>query len=269
MAALKRRQQELQDQRELDRAYDAAMRAGQAALQATDLRKARIQFGIAKGLKSDQRAPREKLGEAERCEAKLLTHATPGSEAAISKADALLRAEKDDGALAEIAAALRNDASNADLKNMKAAIEMLQGSGTIYTELAKIIDAAGKRFKEALAIDDEDRTKEMQETYQTLHNRFAEHSQKARPLMLERNFGGVKACLDIARKDAAQLSEELVLGASFFETRADKAGEKITIKDPFRIFKAGFGGDSKKAEKYRKIAEGFRKLSAQAKVFKD
>jgi hypothetical protein len=69
------------------------------------------------------------------------------------------------------------------------------------------------------------------------------------------------------RADAQALAGKLGSGGETCERRAEKAAEKGTVvKGPFG-FSVGVGTDKKKAEKYRKAAEEFRRLETKARAF--
>ena len=284
---------------DLERSYADAMKQGQTAMESGDLAKAKWQFGIATGLKPTQPEPQQKLkqvaareliakGDASRgtpataigyyndamkewpqisAEAQARIRALQGGTApvnsdALKKVDALVREEKDTQAMGELASAIRSDPANRELKDAKVGLEGLQACADIYSETEKIIEAAKSRIRDARDIDDDSRSREYKETFETLATRFTELARKPRPLFLERNYEGINGCIDTARKDARQLGDELRSAADTYDNKADKSGEKAGISILGR--KIGVG-DSKTAEKYRSISSGFRKLAEQAR----
>jgi hypothetical protein len=276
------------------------MRQGQAAMESGDLAKAKWQFGIATGLKPAQPEPQQKLkqvaarelivkGDAARgtpataigyyneamkewpqisTEAQARIKALQGSGApavtseALKKVDALVREEKDTQAMSELAGAIRSDPANRELKDAKVGLEGLQACSDIYSETAKIIEAAKSRISDARDIDDDSRSREYKESFDTLSKRFTERAGKPRPLFLARNYEGINGCIDTARKDARQLGDELRSAADTYDSKADKSKGRVGIGDIGLDLPVGGG---KKAEKYRNIAEGFRKLAEQAR----
>ncbi|MCY3024557.1 MAG: hypothetical protein NTW87_36750, partial [Planctomycetota bacterium] len=177
------------------------------------------------------------------------------------------RLQKDNEALVEIAAALRSTPGSKDLKEIKASLESLQACTAIYGELQKVVEAALGRVRDLREIDSEDeRARDLRDTIEKLRDRFTEAAGKPRPAFLAHNHQAVQTSLTTARSDAGALAKELSGAADVCERKAEKAAEKgSSVKGPFG-FSVGLGGDKKKAEKYRNLTEGFRKLAEQARA---
>src|SRR5262249_13015907 len=75
------------------------------------------------------------------------------------------------------------------------------------------------------------------------------------------------AALAGARSDASALETELTNAAEHYLKVAEKVDEKAGIKVPF-LPKMGVGGDRRKSEKYRGVAEGLKQLAVQARSLK-
>lgn len=200
---------------------------------------------------------------------KALGAANPPPAAAIApiitKIDGLVRALRDAEAMSEAVAALRANPGSRDLKDAKTALEGLQACAAIYAELDKIGDSAVSRTRDYRDIDDDDRGRDLKDTFEKLNTRNEERAKKIRPLFLEHNYQAVQTALVTARRDALELGDELSSASDLCERKADKAGEKSTGAKAFGIT-FGVGGDKKKAQKYRDVGESFRKLAEQAKA---
>ena len=183
----------------------------------------------------------------------------------IAKIDGLVRAQRDAEAMSELVAALRANPGSRDLKDAKAALEGLQACSAIYTELDKIGDSAVNRTRDYRDIDDDDRGRDLKDTFEKLNTRNDERAKKVRPLFLDHNYQAVQSALVNARKDALELGDELSNASDLCDRKADKAGEKSTGAKAFGI-SFGVGGDKKKAQKYRDVGESFKKLADQAKA---
>jgi hypothetical protein len=182
----------------------------------------------------------------------------------MAKVDSLVRDQKDAQALEELVTALRSNPASRELKDAKTGLETLQACSDLYTELDRVIDAGLGRARDARDIEDDERFRELRDSLDKLRAKFTEKSRKPRPLFLERNYPSIQTALSAARSDASELGRELASAADACDTRADKAGEKSTGVKGFGI-SIGVGGDKRKAQKYRDIAEGFRRLADQAK----
>ncbi|HYF48839.1 MAG TPA: protein kinase [Planctomycetota bacterium] len=283
-----------------ERAFSQAMKEGDAALQKGDLATAKFQFGIAIGLRPQSQEAQNKVtetnardliakGDASRgdpntaikyyneagriwppldgiaqARIKALQPTNPGS-AALKNVDALVRAEQDDKALTELTNALRADPTNGELRRAKAALESMQACGTIYSELDKICDAAHSRAEEGYNIEDE---KDLRDEFKTFDKEFAERARKVRPLFLNHDYDQIKLSLETARKDAGRLHSELSDAEDYYDSRAAKVSEKAGVDVP--VFgRVGIKGDTKKADKLRRVAEGFKKLGTQAKALRE
>ena len=167
--------------------------------------------------------------------------------------------------MSELVSALRANPASRDLKDAKAALEGLQACTAIYTELDKLGDSAISRTRDYRDIDDDDRGRDLKDTFEKLNTRNDDRAKKVRPLFLDHNYQGVQAALVNARKDALELGDELSSASDLCDRKADKAGEKSTGAKAFGI-SFGVGGDKKKAQKFRDVGESFRKLADQAKA---
>jgi hypothetical protein len=190
----------------------------------------------------------------------------PAATATVSRIDGLVRAQRDAEAMAEVVAALRVTPASRELKDVKTALEGLQACAGIYAELARISESAIGRARDFRDVDDDDRGRDLKENFEKLNTKASEHAKNIRPLFLDHNYTGVQNALATARRDALDLGEELSDAYDLSDRRAEKAGEKTTgVKAPFGI-NVGVGGDKRKAQKYRDVADAFKKLAEQAKA---
>ena len=254
---------------EIDAPFANAMRAAQAALTARNFPQARLQLGVALGLKPNDTEASAKLKELDRLEAaaKIPPPNVANSAAVVRKVDVLLASGKDEAAVAELAAGRAADPAHADLKNLKTAVDRMQTCATLYAELQKIVDSGQDTVRDMRDQDDDNQTRQLKRSLTDLSTRFADRARRVRPLVLEHNYDSVRLCLDTAKNDAKELAEDLATAAQTCETHAEKAGKKGEA-DFFGVVKIG-GGDSKKAEKYREFAKAFKKLAADARALRD
>jgi serine/threonine protein kinase len=289
------------------KAFEALLRDGQAALDAGDFKTARIKFGEAKALAKDRAEPDEKLSETDARDllargdaaakagnaASAITfynevqkaHAPLAAEAqarlaalqksiaaantqTLQKIDRLVAEAKDDTALTELMSAIKADPANRELKSAKNGLEALQAGASIYKEMQKLIDTAQSHVSDLRDIDDDDRVREFRKRFAALSAKFADKAGKVRPLFAQRNFDGMQTGLTAARADAADLSAELTAAADLCDKRAEKAASGKTGVDLGPISVKG-GGDKKKADKLRDFARRFRTLSQQARDLKN
>jgi len=181
------------------------------------------------------------------------------------KIDRLVREDRTSEAMTEIITALRGNPGQKELKDLKTAIEGIQVFPDIYGELIKVADAALLRVRDYRDIDEDDRGREMKDTFEKMRARFSEKPNAARAAFLSHDYPGVDSALALARRDATDLSDELQAAVDHCQRKADKAGEKSTGVKGFG-FSIGVGGDKRKAQKYRDAAENFRRLTEQAKT---
>jgi serine/threonine protein kinase len=249
--------------RDNERAYTAAMRAGQAALERKDYQTARMQFLIARPLKPELAEATEKLKELDGLEtsrAAVVSIPEATVETAIGKAHRLIAEGKDKEALDEVLNTWRVQPANSALKDLKAGLENFLACRSLYDETQKIMAEALSTIQDIRDIDDDDHNREFRKVYRNLSEKFKDRLENARSLLLDANYADVKKSLANAHKDAQHLADELFVTATDLDKRAEKAGEGVVF----------FGGsDKKKKDKYQRFAETFRTLANQARPLKE
>ena len=282
----------------VERTFDAAMRDAQKALEAGDLIKARAGYVVAMGLKPGDAAATERMqeidglellarGNAQReagnsaaalsaytqaaqkypalaAEARRLITALPQalSPDAIKKIDGLVRAQKDLDAMAALDAELELNPANADLRSCKAALSSLQSCASTYSELDKLIERSAEKINDAIDLDEkDDKLKDAKARFKTLRAQFSDNAGKPRPAFLDHKYPSLLTALQSSRDDAGELDGQLIAAADMLDKKAEKVekGGKGPFFLPF-----GGGGDKKKAEKFRILADSFRKIAEQS-----
>jgi len=178
----------------------------------------------------------------------------------------LVREKRDNEALQELLNGLKANPGNRDLVETKDAFDSLHGTLGVYSELQKIVESGRLRVSETLDIGDESRIRETSEKLDAQQTRNIERSDEARSLFIKKDYNAVRGLLRSARNEAGDLASELAGAASYLEQRADKAGEGSGIKLPFGGVRIGSQGDKRKAERFRNVGDGFRRLSEQARA---
>jgi serine/threonine-protein kinase len=188
--------------------------------------------------------------------------------ATMARIDDLVRAQKDREAAAEAAAALKLYPGSAELKSIQTCMEGLERCTTTYGELVKIAGDGVDVAREMADIEDGDeRAKDLRDGLSDLRKNMIDKPAAMRAAMLSHDYAKAMAGATSVRADAQALAGKLGSGGETCERRAEKAAEKGTVvKGPFG-FSVGVGTDKKKAEKYRKAAEEFRRLETKARAF--
>ena len=189
----------------------------------------------------------------------VLTSLTPPA-AVTDSIDSKVHDFKDDEATTELANALRADPNNTQLQKVRDSLEDMRYGWWIYHELSGMLDKARAAASDAIDIDDDKENVTERNRLKKIYDDDAEKERRIRQLFSSHDYNGVHEMLAAARADAADDSAKLTAGVNYFEARAEKADKG---------FKMPFGGphfgDSKKANKYRRIADDFRKYAEQAK----
>jgi hypothetical protein len=169
--------------------------------------------------------------------------------------DALVRAYKYTDALNNVTTRLNADPSNVQLKSMKDAIESLRTTLTFCSEMKAITESAKEKFIDARDYDDDERVKDRKKEFDKLRTHFNDYPGQQQNNFLARDFEAVKATARSARDDAGDTEAKLNSAATFFDRRADKADEGISLPV------IGGTADRKKAKAYTHFAETMRKLA--------
>ncbi|HYG74278.1 MAG TPA: protein kinase [Planctomycetota bacterium] len=188
-----------------------------------------------------------------------------GTSALVVRIDKLVREQKNSEAMTEVITALRQNPGQKELKELKAALESIQAYPEIYAELLKLCESAFLRVRDFRDIEDDDRSRDLKESFEKLRDRFTGKPNAARTAFLAHDYPGVESALALAKRDADDLADALQSAAETCERRAEKAGEKSTGVKGFGI-SIGVGGDKRKAQKYRDVGESFKRLAEQAKA---
>ena len=281
--------------------YQDVMHDGQDAIDKGDFVRARIKFGVAMELKPGFSPPASKLNEVEGREAlakgdtsrdagdlaearkfyeyailkssslesdaqlriKALDKVPSRAAKAVAKACELAEQRKDDEAAAVLDEALKLDPAGILLKNAKIALEAARAAEDIIEQMQKIEADAMERFKTGAELDEDDAaTKRHTQAISKMQLSALEKLKKPLAAFAKNDFDATVASLATARTEAAELESELQRAAEHYSKQAEKS---VGLKVPF-IPKIGVGGDRKKSDKYRGLAEGLSQLVGQAKL---
>ena len=302
-AALDAVRQKMHQQDLADARFRDAMRDGQASLEKGNFADARVKFGVAHGVKPDDASPSAKLGEVDARELllkgdaardagdlvearKIYEQAIVKSAAAeadarermkgldkipsramraIARARELAGERKDETALDVLYKALQLDPASAALKETKDALNAARQAEDIYDQLQKLEASALDTVKTAAAAEDDETTKRFRAQLTKLQTASAEKTKKPLEIFASSDNAAAQGALATARGDVADLETELMKAAEHYSKTAEKLDEKAGIKVPF-LPKIGMGGDRKKSEKYRGVAEAFKQLAGQTKA---
>ena len=180
--------------------------------------------------------------------------------------DAYVRAYKDDDATADLANEQRLTPKNERVQQLSDALENMRNGGWIYHELADVCEKGRKQIADALDLEDDKPTKEERVRIKKLIEELNEKISRTRTQFLNHDYDGVKAALATARTDATDTAAKLSAAADFFYKRVELYNSKSSMTVP--IVGIQLSGNRKKADRYQRIVDEFRKYAEQAKNLK-
>ncbi len=184
----------------------------------------------------------------------------------VERIDAYVRAYKDDEATADIANEVRLAPRNDRVQQVSDALENMRNGGWIYHELSALCEKGRAQVADALDLEDDDHTKAERVRLKRMIEELNDKISRGRTLFLNHDYDGVKGALATARTDAIETGAKLSAAADFFTKRVDHFSKQGGVTVP--IVGISVSGNRKKAERYQRIVDEFRKYAEQAKNLK-